>query len=79
VELVAGDEAEIRTRAISDRDHFCGNETAYYPPLTELSHAMPAYAIEHRYSGNALDAKWAVYGKRSAFVGNFEYGDSGTR
>jgi hypothetical protein len=79
VMLLAGDDTEIRTRAISDKDHFCGNETTYYPPLTELSHAMPAYALSHRYTGNALGAEWKVYGKRSAFVGTFEFGDSGTK
>ena len=39
VVLTAGRLARIQTRALSDKDHICGNEVAYYPPLTELTHA----------------------------------------
>jgi hypothetical protein len=71
VSLKAGDIASIRTRPINSGDHFCGNETTYYPPLTELSHSMPAYALDHEYSGKALGSEWRIWGKRSAFVGTF--------
>lgn len=78
VTMKAGNLTEIRTRPISDKDHFCGNETTYYPPLTELDHAMPAYALSHQYTGDALGSDWKIFGKRSAFVGTFSFSDSGT-
>jgi len=71
VSVKAGNLAEISTRPINSGDHFCGNETTYYPPLTELSHSMPAYALTHEYSGDALGSEWKLWGKRSAFVGTF--------
>lgn len=67
----AGDLARIETRALSARDHFCGNEEVYYPPLTELAHAMPAVAVDNEYLGNSLGAEWKIFDKRSAFVGTF--------
>lgn len=61
------------------KDHFCGNEETYYPPLTRLSHSMPAFALTDEYTGDALGSEWRLYDKRSAFVGNFAVADpSGT-
>src|SRR5437016_1273412 len=40
----AGQFATVQTRSIGDKDHLCGNEETYYPPLTQLSHSMPAVA-----------------------------------
>ncbi len=45
--------------------------TAYYPPLTQLSHSMPAVALTDSYSGPGLGTSWDLHGKRSAFVGTF--------
>jgi hypothetical protein len=71
--LQAGDLATIRTRSLSDKDHYCGNEETYYPPLTTLSHAMPAVALANEFAGSGLGIKWKIYNKRSAFVGTFAY------
>src|SRR6266516_3598744 len=71
VVLTAGRLARIQTRALSDKDHICGNEVAYYPPLTELTHAMPAYTVADEFQGSGLDREWRIFGKRSAFVGTF--------
>jgi len=71
VVLTAGRLARIQTRALSDKDHICGNEVAYYPPLTELTHAMPAYTIADEFQGTGLDRECRIFGKRSAFVGTF--------
>ena len=68
----AGDLARIETRSLSDKDHYCGNEYTYYPPLTELQHSMPAVAVDNEYLGNSLGAEWKIFNKRSAFVGTFE-------
>lgn len=69
--LRAGEFAELRTRPLSHHDMHCGNETVYYPPLTEVSDSVPAFALDHRYSGDGLGATWSDGGKRSAFVGSF--------
>ena len=50
-----------------------GGEETYYPPLTDLEHAMPAVALENEYRGNHLGADWRIFGKRSAFVGSFAH------
>src|SRR5579862_7705397 len=47
--LTAGSLAAIRTRAMQMADHTCGNEDIFYPPLTDLEHAMPAFAMEDEY------------------------------
>jgi len=69
--LRAGDLAGIETRSIGEKDHLCGNEEMYYPPLAEMSHTMPAVAEVDRYTGPGLGVSWTVHGKRSAFVGTF--------
>ena len=71
VVLMAGDLARIKTRSLSDKDHLCGNEYTYYPPLTELSHAMPAFTIADEYQGKGLEREWRIFDKRSSFVGTF--------
>src|SRR5690349_11067448 len=71
VKLTAGTLATIETRAINAKDHMCGNESTWYPPLTKLAHAMPAVAVEHEYKGNGLGTTWSSPDKRSSFVGNF--------
>lgn len=67
----AGEFAGIETRSINGKDHLCGNEDVFYQPLTELTHSMPAVAETDRFEGAGLGVKWAVHGKRSAFVGSF--------
>ena len=69
--LRAGRFATIQTRGIGDRDHLCGNEVTFYPPLTETAHSMPAVALTDSYSGPGLGVSWDLHGKRSAFVGTF--------
>lgn len=71
VKLVAGDIASIETRSLCSGDDICGNEVVYYPPLTAVEHAMPAYTIEDSFSGAGLGVVWKVSSTRSAFVGNF--------
>ncbi len=69
--LQAGNFVTVETRAIGDKDHLCGNESTFYPPLTETTHAMPAVAVTDQYSGKDLNASWELHDKRSAFVGTF--------
>lgn len=67
----AGSLAGIETRSIGEKDHLCGNEVTFYPPLSKMDHAMPAVAELDQFKGKALGVSWTLNGKRSAFVGTF--------
>ncbi|HEY6307081.1 MAG TPA: DUF1326 domain-containing protein [Candidatus Angelobacter sp.] len=69
--LQAGDFVTVETRAIGEKDHLCGNESTFYPPLTETTHAMAAVAMTDEYRGQDLNVSWSLHDKRSAFVGTF--------
>jgi hypothetical protein len=69
--LRAGEFVTVETRAIGDKDHLCGNEDTFYPPLTATTHAMPAVAMTDQYRGTDLNIVWELHDKRSAFVGTF--------
>jgi hypothetical protein len=69
--LRAGDLVTVQTRSINENDHLCGNESTFYPPLTQVSHAMAAVALTDSYSGKGLGSTWTLHDKRSAFVGSF--------
>ena len=70
--LEAGGLAAIQTRAIRTEDQVCSHEGVWYPPLTEVGHAMPAFTIAHNYRGDALGTTWSSPEKASAFVANFQ-------
>ena len=69
--LRAGSFVQVQTRAINENDHLCGNEATFYPPLTQVEHAMPAVAMTDEYKGADLGTTWTLHEKRSAFVGRF--------
>lgn len=69
--LRAGDFVTVQTRGINENDHLCGNESTFYPPLTQARDAMAAVAVTDRYSGKGLGMTWTFHDKRSAFVGTF--------
>jgi len=69
--LKAGSFLMLQTRSINDNDHLCGNESIFYQPLTQVSHAMPAVAMTNSYSGGGLGRTWTLHDQRSAFVGAF--------
>ena len=69
--LRAGDFLTVQTRGINENDHLCGNESTFYPPLTEVGHAMPAVAETDQYRGKELGTTWTLHDKRSAFVATF--------
>jgi hypothetical protein len=69
--LRAGQFATVQTRSLGDKDHVCGNEVTFYPPLTQVSHSMPAVAVTDAYRGPGLGESWDTHGRRSAFVGTF--------
>jgi hypothetical protein len=71
VKLVAGHLAQIETRSLCQGDDICGNEITYYPPLTKVAHAMPAYTLREAFDGKGLGEVWNLNDSRSAFVGTF--------
>jgi hypothetical protein len=71
VRVIAGNMARIETRSLCQGDHICGNESVYYPPLTKVAHAMPAYTLQESFNGQGLGSVWNRMDTRSAFVGTF--------
>lgn len=69
--MEAGSLASIVTRSLTAKDHICGNEQTYYPPLSATAHSMPAVASLDQFKGEGLGVSWTLRGKRSAFVGHF--------
>ena len=67
----AGNLVEISTRCLGGQDHLCGNEQIYYPPLTEVTGAYPAFTELAAYRGNGLNLTWEAIGQRSAFLASF--------
>jgi hypothetical protein len=65
--------AQIVTRPLDDRDHFCGNEVVAYPPLSRSVEVQPAYTLGHEFKGGGLDTRWDDPNCRSSFVGHFAY------
>src|SRR5215472_3516409 len=72
--LRAGHLATIVTRPLNHHDLVRGNETHYYPPLTNVDHAMSAVALTDEFQGEGLDSKWSSHGRRSAYLGTFAEG-----
>lgn len=62
---------KIKTRCLDEKhDAHCGNEIAYYPPLTQGVKCVPAVA-EHRFAGEGLATTWHEHERRGAYVGTF--------
>ncbi len=70
--LVVGKVARIETRCVdSKHDKICGNESAFYPPLSKDVDAQAAVALEHSFQGKSLHETWNDTGRRGAYVGSF--------
>jgi hypothetical protein len=65
--------ARIATRCIDPQhDKHCGNEVAFYPPLSPCVKASCAVATEHAFTGKGLNQNWKDGERRSAYIGAFE-------
>jgi Protein of unknown function (DUF1326) len=65
--------AKIETRCLDDKhDKVCGNESAFYPPLSKDVKVRAAFAVEHTFSGKGVDETWKDAGRRGAYLGSFE-------
>ena len=69
--LEAG-KAKIETRCLDHHDKVCGNESAFYPPLSKGVQATAAMAVEHSFTGPAFNETWSDAERRGAYVGKFE-------
>jgi len=67
----AGNLVEISTRCLGDKDHLCGNEETFYPPLTQVNDPYPAFTEIAAFKGTGLNLTWESVGKRSAFLADF--------
>jgi hypothetical protein len=65
--------AEIATRPLDQNDHFCGNETVAYEPLSRGVDVLPAYTLGHHFRGRGLGTTWDDPNCRSSFVGHFSF------
>ena len=74
--LRAGHLATIITRPLNHRDHICGNETNFYPPLTHVEHATSAVALTDEFQGEGLGSEWSTQDRRSAYIASFSEGES---
>jgi hypothetical protein len=67
----AGDLVDIRTRCLGGKDHVCGNEEQYYPPLTEVTDARPAFTLAGAFRGEGLGTTFNEANRRSAYLATF--------
>lgn len=71
--LEVGKDITIETRCLDlNHDKGCGNEYRYYEPLTLGVKAIPAMAMEHRFSGKDFNLTWSDVNRRGAYVGTFQ-------
>jgi hypothetical protein len=75
--LTAGELVSLKTRAIKKTDSLCHLDDVYYSPLVKLDHAMAAFALESRYSGEGLDVTFNGHNRSSAYLGTFSVGAPG--
>lgn len=61
----------ISTRCFGEEDHVCGNEDIFYPPLTDVTGAFPAYTEVASFNGKGLGATWQLTGQRGAYLASF--------
>src|SRR5207237_10191353 len=70
--LLTAGTAKVETRCLDHHDKVCGNESAYYPPLTKSVQVRPAMAVEHSFVGKGFNATWKDTERRGAYLGSFE-------
>jgi hypothetical protein len=71
--LKAGREVSMETRKLGKNDCVCTNEQIYYPPLTNVQNAEPAYTVTNSFQGRGLGSKWDHNRSRSSFLATFAY------
>ncbi len=69
--LRAGDAVEIETRKLGSGDCVCTNEQVFYPPLTDVDSAEPAFTVIGGFRGRGLNSRWETPRTRSSFLATF--------
>jgi hypothetical protein len=67
----AGDLVQIETRCLGGKDHVCGNEELFYPPLTSVKDARPAFTLAAVFHGSGLGTQFDEANRRSAYLATF--------
>jgi hypothetical protein len=67
----AADLVEIQTRCLGGNDHVCGNEEQFYPPLTPVNDARPAFTVAGMFRGPGLGTQFDEANRRSAYLATF--------
>lgn len=67
----AGSLVEIQTRCMGGNDHVCGNEELFYPPLTQVNDARPAFTVAGVFRGPGLGTQFDEANRRSAYLATF--------
>ncbi len=73
--LKAGEIVSLQTREIRGSDSLCHLDDIYYQPLVALDHAMPAFAVEQSFRGDALHHQMHQFARSSAYLGTFSVSD----
>jgi len=71
--LQAGKAVTLETRKARPTDCICSNESAYYPPLTEVAGFVPGVTSVGEFKGRGLGATWSTPDARSAYLARFAY------
>ncbi len=69
--LHAGDAVAIETRALLHSDMHCGNDEAYYAPLTDVDNTVVAFTERDMFRKHGLGVTWDESGRRSAWLATF--------
>ena len=69
--VTVGEMAHLETRKARKGDCICSNESAYYPPLTQLLAFAPGVTIEGEVSARRLSTRWSIPDSRTAYMGLF--------
>ncbi len=70
--LEAGKLVSLLTRKMEAGDCTCSHEDAFYPPLSPVDNAQPAFALNARFGGRGLGVRWETTGTSSVFLGTFQ-------
>jgi hypothetical protein len=73
--MQAGELAKLETRALTEKDQICHNESVWYQPLSKMDHAMAAYTVANDFKGIGLGTSWNFAGNRGSFLGTFQFSE----
>jgi hypothetical protein len=65
--------AKVKTRCLDEEhDKVCGNEYAFYPPMSDNVKVIPTGVVEHNFRGQGLGETWSDSDRRAGYVGSFQ-------